>query len=144
MEVQGEVCETEIRAGRSAECQSCCWSWPPHMALCPGYASRCVTSESAVCVCVCVCVCLSETQTPTRTLCEESDLCNNPPLPSYGHICITPLSHPPVFIATSIIVMDTTRLLSPRYDMTTCDITHMSPPWGWRGIVCRPEERMNG
>lgn len=69
---------------RSAECQSCCWSWPPHMALCPGYASRCVTSESAVCVCVRL------TQTHTHTLCEKRDLCNNPP-PSYGYICITPL-----------------------------------------------------
>ena len=76
MEVQGEVCETEIRAGLSAECQSCCWSWPPHMAPCPGFASRCVTSESAVCV--------SQTQTPTtRTLSVKRATCViTPPSPS--------------------------------------------------------------
>jgi len=120
MEVQGEVCEPEIRAGRSAECQSCCWNWLPHMALCPGYANRCVTSESAVCVCVCVCV----FQTPTHTLCEESDLCNNPPPPSSCYrvnLYPTLFLSPPASIATSIIVMDTSGLLSPG-----CDITHVA------------------
>lgn len=59
------------QSGQGAECQSCCWSWPPHMALCPGDASRCVTSESAVCVCVCI----------SHTVV----LWNNPP-PSYGSV----------------------------------------------------------
>lgn len=74
---------------------------------------------------VCVFAYLHSTgrQTPTRTLCEDNGLCND--------YRITPLSHPPVFVATSITVMDTVRLLSPRYDMTQCDITHMSPPRGW-------------
>lgn len=120
MEVRGEVCETEIRAGQSAECQSCCRSWPLHMAPFPGHASRCATSESA---CVCAYLHTTGRQTPTRTLCEDNGLCND--------YRITPLSHPPVFVATSITVMDTVRLLSPRYDMTQCDITHMLPPRGW-------------
>ena len=96
-------------------------------------------------LCVCVCVYMFETQTPTRTLCEESDLCNNPSpfSSSLVFICIAPLSHPPVFIATSIIVMDMVTLLSPRYDMRKCDITHMLSPWGWRGIVCKPAEGMH-
>lgn len=126
--------ETDITAGHSAECQSYCWSWPPHMALCPGYASRCVTSESAVCVCVCAFVCLSETHTHLHTLWIEQLVITLFSLySSYGYSSFITRSHHPIFIGTSIFVMDVVRLLSPWQGTTECDITHMFPPWGWRG-----------
>lgn len=85
-------CETEIAAGRSAECQSCYWSWPPHMALCPGYASRCVTSESAVCVCL-------RDRHPLAHFMNRGTFVITLPSSSssYGYNFIIPLFYPPVF-----------------------------------------------
>lgn len=84
-----------------------------------------------------MCVCAFQTQTPTRVACVKA-----PPPPAAAKSVSHPPSYPPAFTAASIIVMDAAGLLSPRCDMTECDVTHMSPPRGAEeGVVCGPEER---